>query len=113
MLDRTSLADLPPDLARLVDQRCIEFEEVLKSGQRPRVDDFLTDVPSEAHAILRAELLALQQVYHTMLPESDAQTLSLRSTAKAVSSAGELPSTLDGGGPWPMAGEKFPRIGGF
>ncbi len=54
---------LPVTVARIVDARCDRFEEALKAVVRPRVEDFLTDCPEAARAILLEELTALEAEY--------------------------------------------------
>jgi WD40 repeat protein/predicted Ser/Thr protein kinase len=54
---------LPESLARLVDQVCSRFEAAWKSGERPRVEDFLGDEPEPARSALLRELIFLEAYY--------------------------------------------------
>src|SRR5579883_2072139 len=63
MGDRPShnLDGLDLDLARRIDAVCRQFEADWRAGQRPRVADYLVDVPEPGQSALRAELIALEQ----------------------------------------------------
>jgi hypothetical protein len=50
-------------LARLVDQVCNRFEAAWKAGGRPRLEDFLGDLPEPGRAALLRELIALDVYY--------------------------------------------------
>src|SRR5262249_53679988 len=54
---------LPPTLARQVDQVCDRYEAAWKAGRRPRIDDYLGNLPEPGRAGLLRELLGLELVY--------------------------------------------------
>src|SRR5271165_2184784 len=62
MSDRPSdnLRGLDIDLARRIDAICRQFEADWRGGGRPRIDDYLAEVPDEGRSALRAELMALE-----------------------------------------------------
>jgi WD40 repeat protein len=49
------------DVARRIDEICRRFEAHVREGRRPRIDDYLVDVPGEGRPALRAELEALER----------------------------------------------------
>lgn len=52
MPDRASLGNLPPDIARLIDERCLQFEAGCKQGHIPAINEYLVDVPPAAFTLL-------------------------------------------------------------
>src|SRR5271165_7474016 len=56
-----NLDGLNIDLARRIDEVCRRFEADWREGRRPRLDDYLGEVPDEGRAGLRAELEALER----------------------------------------------------
>ena len=54
-------------LAVHLDKICDRFEAALKAagggGPRPRIEDYLADVPAAEHAALLPELIALEVAY--------------------------------------------------
>ena len=64
---------LPPDLARRLDPICDAFEAAWRaarsSGARPRIEDFLRDLPEPARALLLRELLLAEVHYRRQLGE--------------------------------------------
>ena len=51
----------PPALALRIDAACCRFEELLKRGDKPLVDDYLTGFEGPERAALHEELLAVQR----------------------------------------------------
>jgi hypothetical protein len=49
-------------LAQHIDQVCDRFE-AWKASPRPRIEDYLADIPQSGHALLLCELAALEIVY--------------------------------------------------
>jgi hypothetical protein len=49
------------DLARRIDAVCRRFEADWRGGRRPRIDDYLAEIPAEGQPALRGELIALEQ----------------------------------------------------
>ena len=47
-------------LSPLIDQRCDAFEWSWKSGQRPRIEEFLLELNDSDRAVLLRELLLLE-----------------------------------------------------
>ena len=64
---------LPPDLARRLDPICDAFEAAWRaarsSGARPRIEDFLRDMPEPGRALLLRELLLAEVHYRRQLGE--------------------------------------------
>ena len=54
---------LSPTLARQMDRICDRFEAAWKEGQRPRIDDYLREVPEAERPGLLHELLRLERDY--------------------------------------------------
>jgi serine/threonine-protein kinase len=50
-------------LARHIDRLCNRFEAAWQAGKRPRIEDYLTDVPEPDRPPLLGELLALELTY--------------------------------------------------
>jgi serine/threonine protein kinase len=48
---------------RRVEEICVCFEDAWKAGRRPRIEDYLNDVPEPERSHLLRELLALELVY--------------------------------------------------
>src|SRR5262249_55451118 len=46
-----------------IDEVCDRFEDVWKTGQRPRIEEFLADVPEPERPLLLRELLLLELEY--------------------------------------------------
>src|SRR4051794_11463944 len=56
--------DLPaPELARRVDAACDHFEDHCRAGRRPRIEDYLGEVPETARPWLFRELLIIELAY--------------------------------------------------
>ena len=55
------LGGLDVDMARRIDAVCRRFEADWREGRRPRVEDYLGEVPEEGRAALEAELVALER----------------------------------------------------
>ena len=53
----------PSSVLERIDQVCDRFEAVWLVGQRPRIDDYLRDVPEAERSGLLNELLRLERVY--------------------------------------------------
>jgi WD40 repeat protein len=81
----TGVYQLPLSLARQVDRVCDRFEEAWLAGDRPRIEEFLTDAPQAARPTLLHELLRLEleqryrsgeqpaaDEYHARFPEQGA-----------------------------------------
>ncbi len=58
-----STGSLSLTLVRQVDGVCNRFEAAWRAGERPRLEDYLRDVPATAQAALLRELLALEIAY--------------------------------------------------
>jgi serine/threonine-protein kinase len=56
-------AELPLELARRVDQVCTAFEAAWKTGQRPRIEDYLPAGPAADRAARLRELVPLEAEY--------------------------------------------------
>jgi PAS domain S-box-containing protein len=56
---------LDPALARQMDRLCDAFEDACKSGQVPRIDDYLNSAPEAARPALLRELARLDEYYRT------------------------------------------------
>ena len=56
--------------ARQADQVCDCFEATWRTGQRPRIEDFLDDVSEPSRTILLRELIALDAAYRRLRGES-------------------------------------------
>jgi hypothetical protein len=63
MSDRPSgnLGGLDIELSRRIDEICRRFEADWRQGRRPRIEDYLVDVPDHGRPALRAELTALER----------------------------------------------------
>ena len=63
MSDRPSdnLGGLDIAMVRRIDEACRRFEANWGQGRRPRVEDYLADIPEEGRPALRAELEALER----------------------------------------------------
>jgi WD40 repeat protein len=63
MSERSGLGldHLDLDLARCLEAVCRRFEADWRGGGRPRVEDYLAEIPAEARPALRAELIALER----------------------------------------------------
>src|SRR5271166_4052341 len=75
MTDRPShnLDGLDIKLARRIDEVCRRFEADWRQGRRPRIDDYMGEVPDEGQPVLRAELQALADET-VVRPEAGAPT---------------------------------------
>jgi serine/threonine protein kinase len=98
-----NLGGLDIDLARRIEEVCRRFEADWRERRRPRVENYLGDVPDEGHPALRAELSALErelrQSEETVArPEADPPTPSEPRTAPNPSTIAE-PSTIALGPP--------------
>jgi hypothetical protein len=56
-------ASLPLDLERALDPVCRRFEAAWRAGGRPRIEDYLADVPALARPALLNELLRMELEY--------------------------------------------------
>ena len=56
-------ATLPQNLAPAVDRACDRFEAAWREGARPRIEDYLREVPETAGTPHFSELLALDLAY--------------------------------------------------
>jgi hypothetical protein len=56
----TDEPSLPLAQARQVDAVCNQFEMAWKAGQRPRIEDYLGDIPEPPRAAVLRELIACQ-----------------------------------------------------
>jgi serine/threonine-protein kinase len=54
---------LPPDLVLCLDAACDRFEAAWKAGSRPRIEDFLHEVPEPWQSVLVRELVLLDVAY--------------------------------------------------
>ena len=50
----------PPDVALRIDAACCRFEERLRAGETPRVEDYLAGFDGPEREVVRAELVAVQ-----------------------------------------------------
>jgi serine/threonine-protein kinase len=55
--------DLPATLVMLLEQACDRFEEAWQAGRRPRIEDYLEEMPAAGRATLERELRALERAY--------------------------------------------------
>jgi serine/threonine protein kinase len=55
--------ELPVSGMRRVEEICVRFEDGWKAGQRPRIEEYLGDIPEAERSHLLRELLALELVY--------------------------------------------------
>jgi hypothetical protein len=51
---------LPLSLDQRVDEACDRFEKAWRAGQRPRIEDYVTEAPGPARGMLLRELLAVE-----------------------------------------------------
>jgi serine/threonine protein kinase len=58
-----SSAAVPLSGERQVNERCDRFEVAWKAGERPRIEDYLTDTPESERSLLFRELLAVELAY--------------------------------------------------
>jgi WD40 repeat protein/tRNA A-37 threonylcarbamoyl transferase component Bud32 len=61
--------DLTDEEARGIDQVCDGFETILKSGRRPRIEDFLEGCDGSARLVLLHELVLLEADYRSQAGE--------------------------------------------
>jgi tetratricopeptide (TPR) repeat protein len=61
--DPSGTVDLPATLAERWDLLCDRFEDGWKEGRRPRIEDFLGDMPEPGRPALLRELLGLEMSY--------------------------------------------------
>jgi serine/threonine protein kinase len=64
----------PPEQARQVGQACNAFEAAWQTGQRPRIEDHLGDLPEPARTALLRELLRRELAYRRAAGEQPAAT---------------------------------------
>jgi Protein kinase domain len=69
---RIATAELPLAQVRQVDEACCRFEAAWKAGQRPRIEDYLGEIPEPGRRVLLSELVFLD-VYHRRLHGEDPQ----------------------------------------
>jgi serine/threonine-protein kinase len=55
--------DLPATLVMLLEQACDRFEAAYRAGLRPRIADYLEEMPAAGRASLERELQALERAY--------------------------------------------------
>ena len=60
---RAGIDNLPPSLARRVDEACIRFERACKGQQTPRIEDYLDEVAEPERSALFHELLRVELAY--------------------------------------------------
>jgi eukaryotic-like serine/threonine-protein kinase len=70
------LDDLDLDMVRRIEAVCRRFEADWRAGKRPAIEDYLAEVPQEAHAALRTELAALER--ELLQPEEAGATPSAK-----------------------------------
>src|SRR5438552_9248021 len=58
-----SVASLPTSVASYLDQVCQRFEAAWEQGQRPRIEDFLTEAAGQEQSLLFRELLGRELIY--------------------------------------------------
>lgn len=56
--------------ARLIDERCDQFEQAWRSGQRPTLETYFAELPDEARRRLAVELILLDVFYRHQQGES-------------------------------------------
>ena len=78
-------------LIRRIDQVCRRFETAWRHGERPRIDDLLSEVPEEARPALRSELDALADE----LGEGGQSHAAVPPTAGGATAASDEPVTID------------------
>jgi eukaryotic-like serine/threonine-protein kinase len=61
-------ASLSPASLRRLDKICDAFEAALRRGEKPAVEEFLTDLPRQEASVLRQELLSLVAEYESKPP---------------------------------------------
>lgn len=61
--DRTDFDDVSADVAENIDEVCDRFEREWKSGNAPRIENFLAEVESDQRAVLLQELLRVELAY--------------------------------------------------
>jgi hypothetical protein len=72
------MSDQPPpsrdspssSLLQRVDEICDRFEDAWKAGQRPRIEDYLSDMPEPERSALLRELIALDIAYRRQAEET-------------------------------------------
>jgi len=103
MSDRPShnLGDLDVELARRIDAVCRRFETDWRTGRRPRIDDYLADLPEEGRPTLRAELEALERELRpseemVAPPEAGPPTAPEPQTARKPPTIAEAPTIAPG-----------------
>lgn len=84
--DDSGFGDLPLDAVLRVNARCDEYEAALRTGHRPRPDDFLGDATGAERDTLLVHLAAVEVEYHEPTPEEFVRRLSAE---------GLLPDGLD------------------
>ncbi len=67
-------APLPPGDWQHVDEACDRFEAAWKAGQRPRIEDYLADLPETARPALLRELIAVELDYRRLAAEQPRPT---------------------------------------
>ncbi len=67
---RSEEASLPLAQVRQIDAACLSFEKAWKAGQRPRIEDFLSETPEPGRAVLLRELIALDMDYRRRAGET-------------------------------------------
>jgi serine/threonine-protein kinase len=117
---------LTPDLARRLDPICDAFEAAWKTarslGARPRIEDFLTEMPEPTRALLLRELVRadvhyrqelgerlLPEDYRARFPELDPQWLAGAMLPPIETQAKLLDATVDG--PWNVPTTSLSRGG--
>src|SRR5437870_1894065 len=72
MIETIHPASMPPpvDLRRAIDRACNRFEAAWKAAARPRIEDYLVEVPDPARPDLLRELIALDADYRRLAGEA-------------------------------------------
>jgi hypothetical protein len=55
--------ELPPTLVTALEQACDRFEAACRAGLRPRIEDYLGEMPEAGRAALAREMRALERAY--------------------------------------------------
>jgi eukaryotic-like serine/threonine-protein kinase len=87
---------LPESLARQVDQLCDRFEAQCRKGERPRIEDYLGNLPEPARSVLECELVHLETYYRTVRAGTSTQEYPDRSRRKKPKLAMDAASATDG-----------------
>ncbi len=61
--DRTDFDDASAEVAENIDEACDRFEREWKSGNAPRIENYLDEAEAEQRDVLRQELLRVELAY--------------------------------------------------